>query len=71
LASFSLIIENNHNLYILFLYITLISLPLLFLVLINRHIRKINKDINQLSQEIVKASSKMVDKLEKADVEKK
>jgi hypothetical protein len=58
-------------LYTLFLYITLISLPLLFLVLINRHIRKINKDINQLSQEIVKASSKMVDKLEKADVEKK
>jgi len=71
LASFSLIIENNHNLYILFLYITLISLPLFFLALINRHIRKINKDINQLSQEIVKASSKMVDKLEKADVEKK
>jgi hypothetical protein len=66
LASISFTPENQINLCTLFFYILLISLPLLFLILINHRIRKINKEINQLSQEIIKVSSKKVDKPEKA-----
>ncbi|HAX98780.1 MAG TPA: hypothetical protein DCY12_07825 [Candidatus Atribacteria bacterium] len=70
MASISFTPENQINLYSLFFYILLISLPLLILILINHRIRKINKEINQLSQEIIKVSSKKVDKFEKADNKK-
>jgi len=63
--------ENQFTLSTLLLFLTLVFIPLIFLILMNTHIRKIHKDINKLSQEIVKVSAKKANRLKKNEEEEK